>query len=71
MHSASTGTNKLIQIGAAKLVMHPGDILEEYDVVVKSSAHKNILPNLSDEEFMLYTLISENNFDLESIIKNI
>ena len=70
-HSSSTWTNKLIQSWEAKLVMNSNDILEEYDVVVKSSAHKNILPNLSQEELILYNIISENNYNLESIIKNL
>jgi predicted transcriptional regulator len=47
------------------------DVLEDYDVVVRTHAHKNTLPKLSQQELIVYTLIMENSLDLESIITSL
>jgi len=56
---SSGGTNMLIKKWEAKCVTESYDILEEYDILIKKSAHKDQIPLLEPLESEIYTLITE------------
>lgn len=56
--STSSWTNSLITSWAAKCVSDVSSVLEEYDINVKQSSHKSVLPNLSSQEEEIYKIIS-------------
>ena len=63
----SRGTNTLIKKWEAKSVAESFDILEEYDVLMKQSSHKDQLPLLDELESQIYQLISQEEQDADSL----
>lgn len=64
---ASTGTNLLIKKGEAKCVTESIDILEEYDVLIKQSSHKDKIPLLDNIETEIYALISSEHIGIDAL----
>ena len=63
----STGTNMLIKQGSAKCVTESMDILEEYNLLVKSSAHKPQLPLLDGLESQIYLLLTHEEYTIDAL----
>jgi predicted Rossmann fold nucleotide-binding protein DprA/Smf involved in DNA uptake len=57
----------LIKNGEAKCVMQSLDVLEEYDALIRQSAHKKQLPLLDEIESQIYTLISDQDMDIDTL----
>lgn len=62
-----TGTNNLIKRWEAKCVMGPGDILEEYNMIVKKTNHKHIIKFWDELEQKIYGLLSENSQNIDEL----
>jgi DNA processing protein len=69
--SGSGWTNRLIKKGEAKCVTQSLDVLEEYDVLIRQSAHRKQLPLLDDIESQIYTLISGQDMDIDTLASNL
>lgn len=69
--SWSGGTNMLIKKWEAKCVTESLDILEEYNVLIKQSAHKKELPLLDDIESKIYECISSQDMDIDSLVTHL
>lgn len=69
--SGSGWTNNLIKKWEAKCVTESLDILEEYDVLIKQSAHKKQLPLLDELESQIYQLISQEECDIDTLVRKI
>lgn len=65
------GTNKLIQNGEAKCVLSSCDILEEYDILLKKSAHQDQLPLLSEHESMLYHALLDQEASIDTLFEKL
>lgn len=65
--SNSQGTNGLIQKWEAKCVLQSLDVLEEYDVLMKQSSHKEQLPLLDTLESQIYQSISWEEQDIDTL----
>jgi len=68
--SNNEGTNELIKSSSAKCVTSYIDILEEYDILIKTVKQEKILPNLSKNEQSIYHLLSENSLNTDDIVSN-
>jgi len=64
---SSGGTNMLIKKGEAKCVTESYDILEEYNILVKQSAHKDQLPLLEALEADIYAQISYGDKSIDTL----
>lgn len=67
----SSGTNMLIKQGSAKCVTEPMDILEEYNLLVKSSAHKPQLPLLDGLESQIYLLLTQEEYTIDMLVEKL
>lgn len=65
---ASWGTNRLIKKWEAKCVTESMDVLEEYDVLIKQTAHKEQLPLLNEIESNIYNCISQWDKSIDDIV---
>ena len=65
--SSSVWTNTLIKKWEAKCVIHSEDILEEYDILMKQSLHKEQLPLLGDIESKIYNYIVREDSDIDTL----
>ncbi len=68
-HSGSRGTNTLIKKWEAKCVTESLDVLEEYDILAKTSAHKSQIPLLDEIEKQIYAYISQEECTIDTIVK--
>lgn len=66
---SSGGTNMLIKKWEAKCVTSSMDILEEYNILIKQSAHKNQLPLLDAMETEIYKHISETDKSIDELVE--
>jgi DNA processing protein len=69
--SQSWGTNTLIKKWEAKCITESMDILEEYDVLIKQSAHKQKIPLLDTIESQIYQCISWEESDIDSLVRKL
>jgi len=67
MHSYSQGCNSLIKKWEAKCVTESLDILEEYDILLRQSQHKEQIPLLDPIESQIYSLLSQEDSSIENI----
>lgn len=67
----SSGTNMLIKQGSAKCVTESMDILEEYNLLVKSSAHKPQLPLLDGVESQLYMALTQEECTVNFLVEKL
>lgn len=67
----SQGTNMLIKQGSAKCVTESMDILEEYNLLVKSSAHKPQLPLLDWLESQIYIALTQEECTIDTLVEKV
>jgi hypothetical protein len=47
------------------------DILEEYDILIKQSAHKSQIPLLDTIESQIYEKISREEHDIDTLVREL
>ncbi|MCH8518690.1 DNA-processing protein DprA, partial [Candidatus Gracilibacteria bacterium] len=67
LKNSHTGVNMLIKNGEAKCVLVSGDILEEYDILLKKSFHSAQLPLLTDAEQMIYSELCNDELSIDNL----
>lgn len=64
---SSAGSNMLLKQGAAKLVLAPEDILEEYEVLVKKMYHSKKNLDLEGIEKNIFDILSHSPQDIDAL----
>ena len=67
LKSTHRGTNQLIKNGEAKTVLGAEDILEEYDILLKKSAHSSQIPLLTPLEQSLYQSLCQEEMSIDEL----
>ena len=71
LKSAHRGTNQLIKNWEAKCVLSTEDILEEYDILLKKSAHSSQIPLLTPAEQSVYQALCLDEMSIDDLSQSL